>query len=324
MRSKLIPICCMLFVLPAGCNLFHNNLFNNGKKDQPSTASSEERPTKENLINYVNRNAAGISSLQVNNLAIEAKRGLGVVQSIELGGAMQAQSPSFFRLEGYLHGARTDVVDIGSNDREFWFWVGGGQGEQPLYHCSYTDLPRATLPLPIQPDWIMEALGMAPIPSNPAIHLEFPRNSNTMELVEPTRSPKGQPITKVTVFNRNTVQGTEPQIIARKVLDARGKVICVAEIKQMQQDTRTGIKVPHRIELVYPGDRAMEKISLNLVLDTIVVNAPLDPSQPYFVRPNKPGVYSVDLGRQGPGPAVSSSNPSGNGFGGPLTRGYSR
>jgi len=251
---------------------------------------------------------------------MEAKRGLGVVQSIELRGTLQAQGPNLFRLEGYLPGSRSDMVDIGSNDREFWFWVGAGQGDQPLYHCSYTDLPRANLPIPIQPDWIMEALGMAPIQPNAAIRLEFPRNSNTMELIEPTRSPKGLPMTKVTVFNRNTVRDTEPQIIARKLVDSRGKIICIAEIKEMQQDQRTGIKVPHRMELIYPGDRAMEKITLNLVLDTIVVNAPLDPSQPYFVRPNKPGVYPIDLGRQSAGPAVSSI---GNGHNAPLTRGYS-
>ncbi len=321
MRSKLIPICGLLFLLSAGCNMFHNGFFNNNKSGSGAgTASNEARPSADNLVNYINREASKVQSLQVNNLAIEAKRGLGVVQSIELNGTMQAQGPNYFRLEGYMPGSRSDMVDIGSNDREFWFWVGAGQGDQPLYHCSYTDLPRASLPLPIQPDWILEAIGMAPIQPNPAIRLEFPRNSNTMELIEQTRSPKGVPITKVTVFNRNTVQGTEPQIVARKLVDGRGKIICMAEIKQMQQDPRTGVKVPHRMELVYPGDRAMEKVTLNLVLDTIVVNVPFDPSQPYFVRPNKPGVYSIDLGRQS-SPAVSSI---GNGYNAPLTRGYGR
>jgi hypothetical protein len=320
MRSKLIPIGCLLFLLPAGCNMFHSNFFNNNNKNNAPSGSAEARPTAENLVNYINRESSKVQSLQVQNLAIEAKRGLGVVQSIELNGTMEAQGPSYFRLEGYLPGARTDMVDIGSNDREFWFWVGAGQGDQPLYHCSYTDLPHASLPLPIQPDWILEALGMAPIPPNPAIRLEFPRNSNTMELIEPTRSPKGAPITKVTVFNRNTVRGTQPQIVARKLIDGRGKLICMAEIKEMQQDQRSGVNVPHRIELVYPGDRAMEKISMSLVLDTIVVNAPIDPSQSFFVRPNKPGVYSVDLGRQS-GPAMSST---GNGYNAPLTRGYGR
>ena len=321
MRSKIFPIFSLLFVLPAGCNLFQNNLFNN--KKAPPTTASEDRPTADNLVNYVNREAAKVQTLQVNNLAMEAKRGLGVVQSIELRGSLQAEGATKFRLEGYLPGSRSDMVDIGSNDREFWFWVGGGQGDQPLYHCSYTDLPRATLPLPIQPDWIMEALGMAQIQPNPGIRLEFPRNSNTMELIEATRSPKGQPMTKVTVFNRNTVRGTQPQIIARKLVDGRGKVVCMAEIKEMQQDPRSGVSVPHRMELVYPGDRAMEKITLNLVLDTIVVNAPLDPSQPFFVLPNKPGIYSIDLGRQSGGPAVSINGPN-NGFGAPLTRGSSR
>jgi hypothetical protein len=330
MRSKLAPMSRRRFLmfgaaacLPlAGCSWFQNNIFK--KNDQQST--SRDRPTKESLVSYLNTQSEPIQSLQVSNLAMEAKMGLGVARSIELRGTLQAQRPRNFRLEGYMPGSKSDMVDLGSNDREFWFWV--GQGDSPLYHCSYTDLPRAQLPLPIHPEWIMEALGMGTIAPGTNVRMELPRNGNTIELIEQTRSPQGQPMTKVTVFNRNTVSGTQPQVVARKLIDASGKVICMAEIKEMQQDPRTGLLVPYRLDLIYPADRNMDKITLSLVLNTVAVNVPIDPAQAWFQRPNKPGVLAQDLGQTGgPGGGTfrnqSGSGP-GAGLGDPRFRGLRR
>ena len=164
---------------------------------------------------------------------------------------------------------------------------------------------------------------MGTIAPDAHVKLEFPKNSpNTMELVEATRSPKGETQYKVTVFNRRTVAGTEPQVIARKLLDANFKVICTAQIKDMQQDPRrSGVTVPYKLELIYPADRRMDQISLSLVLDTIAVNVPVDPAlaQDWFTRPNKQGVIALDIGRQtrdssfgnGGGPSANNNNAGG-------------
>jgi hypothetical protein len=144
----------------------------------------------------------------------------------------------------------------------------------------------------------MEALGMATITPSPSFRVNMPRNGNTIELVEDTRSPQGQRMQKVTVFNSRTVAGTEPQVISRRLIDHQGKVICEAVVKEMQQDPHTKLVVPHRMDLIYPADRTMDKITLSLVLDTIAVNVPIDPSMAWFTRPNKPGVQPFDLGRQ--------------------------
>jgi len=324
MRSRIVPVCVALLLSPlAGCNWFHDNILSKNK----SVASNDEKPTKEKLISYLNRNAEQLDSIQVNNLGIEAKMGLGVARSIALSGTMQAKKPRNFRLEGYLPGAKSDLVDLGSNEREFWFWVGADAraSEAPyLYHCSHTDLPKAQLPLPIHPDWIMEALGMATVVPSPNIRLEFARDGKTMELIEPTRSPQNQPMYKVTVFNARNVTGTEPQVLARKLVDARGKTICIAEIKAMQLDPHSKILVPHKIDLVYPSDRKMDEIALSLVLDTIAVNQPVDPAmaQVWFNRPNKPGIVALDLGRQGGNSSLRA--PGGPSLGSPIIRGLRR
>lgn len=288
-----------LLLQGSGCQWFRNNILNPGDK---STALNE-RPTKESLAAYLNRESARIQSLQVNNLAMEASLGMGL-RSIGLNGTLQAQKPRNFRLEGYIPGARSDVVDVGSNDREFWFWVGDGGrgGETPaLYHCSHTDLPKAVLPLPIYPEWIMEALGMGSVDPQADLRIEYARDGKTFDLIEATRSPQGKPVYKVTTFNARTVSGTEPQVRSRKLLDANMRLICQADIEEMQQ-TPSGVVVPRRVTLFYPGERKLDQLTLKLVMDTVAVNLPVDPAMAsiWFTRPQKPGVLALDLAKLQP------------------------
>ena len=65
--------------------------------------------------------------------------------------------------------------------------------------------------------------------------------------------------------------------LARKLVDTRGKLVCLAEIKEMQQDVHNpNIKVPRMIKLTYPAERELDKIQLTLVMDTVAVNTPVD------------------------------------------------
>ena len=54
-------------------------------------------------------------------------------------------------------------LDLGSNDEVFWFWV---RREQPpaLYYCRHDQFAAspARQTLPIQPEWLIEAMGIAP------------------------------------------------------------------------------------------------------------------------------------------------------------------
>ena len=48
-------------------------------------------------------------------------------------------------------------ADLGSNSQEFWFYM--KRNDPPdLFYCAYNDLPTAQIKLPLQPDWIAEAL----------------------------------------------------------------------------------------------------------------------------------------------------------------------
>ncbi len=67
------------------------------------------------------------------------------------------QRPRNFRLKADGFGPE---VDLGSNDQFFWFWVKRSQ-PPALYFCRHDQFPtsRARQMIPIDPDWLIDALG---------------------------------------------------------------------------------------------------------------------------------------------------------------------
>ena len=53
-----------------------------------------------------------------------------------------------------------DQLDLGSNPQELWLFV---KQPKPSYvFCSHTDFAKVQedLPVPFEPDWVLQALGM--------------------------------------------------------------------------------------------------------------------------------------------------------------------
>jgi hypothetical protein len=280
-------------LLLSGCTLF-------GPYHSGGTLPKElpPPPPKEALIGYLNDNAGRIQSVNCPTMHIDATSGIESIGGIK--GMLVCEKGRNFRLGAFAMGAQE--VDVGSNDKEFWFWI--KRNEPPyLMHCSYDDLNtgRVRMPFPFQPEWIMEALGITPC--GPPEKYELKTNPNTLELVEKARSPQGQPITKVTVFQRTRAEGNQPQVTAHILQDAAGKEIVSAVITEVQQDPATGAILPRRVKLTCPS----EKMTLKLFLEKVVVNDPKLPEREaaLFTRPVLTGVTSYDLARGPDAPPAS-------------------
>ena len=55
-------------------------------------------------------------------------------------------------------------VDLGSNDELFWFWIRRSP-EPAIFYCRHEQfaISAARNVLPVEPDWLIEVLGMATI-----------------------------------------------------------------------------------------------------------------------------------------------------------------
>jgi hypothetical protein len=256
----------------------------------PAPRLPMENPTAASLVSYLNENARRVQSLECHDLDLDCKEGS---QSAGLRGQMVCQKPRNFRMSARVIGK--DAVDFGSNEQEFWFWISQAKPQPYLFHCSYQDYQRnpVALPFPIQPDWIMEALGMAEYGA-PEKYLVVVQPQN-VELIEATTSPQGRPMRKITVFSRGATGGNAPQVRAHILQDERHQIVCAAYITEVQTDRATGAIVPRRVKIICPAD----KVELSMRLDDVAVNSQISGERAarLFSRPAMANVATYDLAR---------------------------
>jgi hypothetical protein len=287
MQSYLRMICLgFLAVAATGCESTRWNWLKPAPNNDLA-AKSGISPTARGLVDYLNDNAKRVRTLRVEDIAIDATFDN---QPIGLRGRIYAEKPRNFRMKVTFGGK--DEVDIGSNVNEFWFWAAKNP-DKYQYFCAYKDLVEGkvkSMPLPIQPEWVMETLGLGPYAAEKYQFEQDSPTSPTLRLVEKTRSPQGYPVRKVIVMNRKEMRAPQPQVTAFLLLDdTTGQEICSAHITSTTQDRSTGAIMPYKMELRMPK----EKMSMLLKLDGMKLNERIVDTA--FVRQPIAGTQAVDL-----------------------------
>jgi hypothetical protein len=281
-----IRLICLGFLAVAatGCESTRWNWF----KPSSTNDVAANAPTTKGLVDYLNDNAKRVQTLRVEDLDVDASLDN---QPINLRGRIYAEKPRNFRMKVTFVGK--DEVDIGSNLNEFWFWAAKNP-DKYQYFCSYKDLidgKAKSMPLPIQPEWVMETLGLGPY--GPAEKYQLDQDSPTsptFRLVEKVKSPTGYPVRKVIVINRKEMRAPTPQVTTFLLIDdTTGKEICSAHIKSTLQDRGTGAILPHKMELRMPT----QKMTMALTLGSVTVNGKI--AETAFVRQPIAGTEAVNL-----------------------------
>jgi hypothetical protein len=271
-------------------------------RDQPRQVGAPQgKPTAAQLVRYLNDSTQRISGMEC-EVDIDAKSPEG---PIGLLGRMACERPRNFRLTANVVGQ--PGVDLGSNYQEFWFWI--GKANPNVFHCSYEDFRRgAGAQFPFQPEWIMEALGMAEYDPNKEYSVQ--EKGATVELIERSISPQGKPVQKVVVFSRTPAAPGKPQVLAHLLLDANGKEICAARIDRVQLvrlDQYQAAVVPQQVELRWPEQQT--KLTLKLK-DIKIAPFPKERAEGLFTRRALSSLPSIDLAR-GPNASAGPLQPVG-------------
>lgn len=276
----------LLAVTATGCESTRWNWL---KRDGGTDAGKPTAPPAvKGLVEYLNENARRINSLRIDDVAIDVAF---ENQPFGARGRIYAEKPRNFRMKVTALGK--DEVDIGSNANEFWFWAAKNPAKYQ-YFCSYKDLNEGRvkmMPLPIQPEWVMEAMGLGPYGPAEKYQLEPSSPSDPLlRLVEKAKSPQGEMVRKVIVMNRKEVRAPQPQVTAFLLLDdATGQEICSAHITATTHDRVKGAIIPYKIELRMPK----EKMSMKLKLDGMTVNGQIPNTA--FSRQQMMGVEAFNL-----------------------------
>jgi hypothetical protein len=250
-------------------------------------------PSAEMLVGYLNRQADRLAVIESDDVWVTAF--VNNTRLPQLKSIMACEKPKSFRLMGDNIGVTW--MDIGSNGNLFWLW--GKDGDAPLYYCSYSDFEKGVkLPMPFQPEWVVQALGMAKYDPKTAYKVEA--KPGTYELIERT-TVQGVPVQKITVFaSQNVKDKSQPQVVGHLVKDEQtGKVICQATIKRMNSATVKGgaeVLFPAEVVLEWPT----EKMKVDIKIGKATVNQPMAPdlAQRYFTMPTH--IKAVDLARLPP------------------------
>jgi hypothetical protein len=259
----------------------------------PRPLTSQASLDLDRFIDEHNRNAQRVESLQ----ASPSITGRANVTLFHADGRMAMERPRNFKLEMLAPGSRALKADMGSNDREFWFWVQNRE-DKSIYWCNHSDLASTTLAVTYQPDWIIEALGLKPISPEEAdqIRVKSTPGSATTTLVFPARQSNGETYRRVLIVSNADRRIKETQIYAGQpqILVARAEVRGYQEASVGPADSASRETCFLPEELVLEWKR--EELTLSVALRSVRVNQfDSSLSVELFDEPKMPGYTRRNL-----------------------------
>jgi hypothetical protein len=239
------------------------------------------------LVAHLNRNTERMTSWRCMNVAISSRGPLGL--PVKLSAMLAVEQPRNFRLLASL-GANNEV-DLGSNDERFWFWISRFKppGVYTARH-DQMDVALRRFPIPFQPDWLVEALGVVPLDESEFTMQPHETDPRLVNLIRYRPAPQGDPVRLVMV-----VDICHGLIVEHRLHSPSGQLVARAGLKNYLRDGVTGAVLPHLIELDWP----QEKLGLTLELGAIEVNhGPL--ATQTFALPEIGNAPLRDLGAETP------------------------
>jgi hypothetical protein len=273
-------ICCLLIVFGfSGCATLRWP-----RKDEfPAQCRLPKNPTTAEVIAHVNANVSKIQGWRSYDIKIRAS---GV--PISLAGSMIVEREHRLRLE--VTSPMGKEVDFGSNDEMFWIWSkrnqGPGHEPAPLICVPHVDLDlvRQELPMPFEPPWLMEALGVSPL-SAEGVQMEGEPGNGTIRLVS-QHQLDGRAIRKTV-----KVDACHGRVLEHSVTDARGETLVRTVLGDHRIDRITGAVLPRYVKLDWP----QTQMSLAMEFGSMEVN-PTSVPDAVWQLPQMPHTPVVDLG----------------------------
>jgi hypothetical protein len=242
-----------------------------------------EDPQLEEVVDHLNRNVDKLHSWQAHKVQIRANNMPG------LSGSLVVEEGQHLRM--LVNSLAGHEVDMGSNSDVFWIWAKRMEPSYVFCRHEQIDVARQQLGIPFEPQWLMQALGVAPIETE-GLTMQIDPTGQRARLVQPLLTAHGQPLQKVMVVD--LVHGV---ITEHCIQDSRGQKIAVARLDDFRRDKASGAVLPHRVKLDWPQNQ----MSLVMNMGEVEINPASIPSQ-IWDMPTMRGTQVVDLGQpNGPG-----------------------
>lgn len=249
----------------------------------------------EQVIAAVNQNSSRIVSYQTNNASITVP---GMPAIPLLRGNIAAQRPGRLRLQAST-ALTGPEVDLGSNEELFWFWV--RRNDPPALYFSRHDQfvgSAAQQLMPVEPHWLLDALGMMQFSPNDRHEGPLPHGNGTVEIRSVIQTRSGT-MTKSTV-----IDARRAWVLEQHVYDTSGTLLASAVARSHRFHPAMGVSLPQEVEIRMPA----AQMSLSIDVGTVALNQVAD-NPALWSLPALSGYQQIDLGTAPPGafPAISSA-----------------
>ncbi|MGD9724040.1 MAG: hypothetical protein AB7O59_22495 [Pirellulales bacterium] len=258
---------------------------------QPIPRALPPSPSLDQIVNIVNDNSARINSLSAPAATITMAGYPALSANINF------MRPRSLRL--VAHKFIGPELDVGSNDELMWFWVRRAQ-PPALYFCSHSQFgtSAARQVLPVDPEWLIEALGLITFDRSGQIEGPFPVGSGRVEIRTRNNTSTG------TVSRIVIIDDSRGIVLEDHIYDGQGVRLATARLSGHKHDPATGAKLPRHVDIQWPP-AGME---IALELGDVTINQLSATPQELFTKPVYQGFSEVDLAQ--PGGLVPVSPPS--------------
>ncbi|MBI1247147.1 hypothetical protein GC197_04805 [bacterium] len=248
-------------------------------------------PTMQQLIAQVNLNTQRVQSLE----STGATLGLRGFPSIRA--QIYMVPPMKFRMIGET-ALTGQLLDIGSNETEFWVW-GRGFNSPGLLYARHDEFNRsaAKTMLPVEPSWVAQAMGLPYFDPNDLHQGPYPTATGNYEIRTTLNSAAGQ-ITKVTVIDKQY-----GYVLEQHMYDAAGQPIASALASNHRYDPSHGVSLPYKVDIRLP----QSNIDFSVSIIGYRINQ-LTEGTGTFTRPHRPDVPEINL-VQGMGQPLPTGQP---------------
>ncbi len=244
--------------------------------------------SKEEIVAYLNRNVLGedgqpgLRGWKTENAKIR-------MHGLSADASLQVAAPRSLRLKVLQPLSNAAMLDVGSNPDLFWVWSKQAP-EKVVLTCRHDEIAETAthleMPLPVQPEWLMEVLGVMPLDPNEFRMEREGHGSPLVKLISECHGPTGEPMHRI--IQVNACHGL---VTLHELRNAEGRVIASASFSSHYRDPEARVVLVKQIRLELP----QEKILLTLMLDRIQVNPPVTDDSVVFMTPQIPGHRMVNL-----------------------------
>ena len=236
------------------------------------------QPTLAQILTVVNDNRARVTSVSSTQAILSSPGVPSMRAELAIGGPRHLRLTSRTGLTG-------KELDLGSNHELFWIWI--KRNEPPgVYFARHDTFASSPIQqsIPVRPEWLIEALGLAYL--DPALDHQGPflRNDGRLEIHTPTASPQG-PTTKVLVIDARS-----GWIVEQQLLGPQRQLLARAVNSRHMRDPITGFTMPQKTDLSWPATG----MTMTLELNDVMFNS-LEMSPELWIKPSYPGYPDRDL-----------------------------